>query len=82
MSLQCLHRKKCKKIIAWNGDFWIDQYVSWHLTNKELTLDFMWEKFKEFCKSQSNEFRARFDLLTSFKQGERCVDEWYNAEQT
>ena len=34
-----------------------------------------------FCKPQANEGRARFDLLTSFHQGNRSVDEWYNAVQ-
>ena len=34
---------------------------------------------KIFCKPQVNEVRARFDLLTSFQQGNRYVDEWYNA---
>ena len=29
-----------------------------------------------------NEVRARFDLLTSFQQGNKSVDEWYNAVQT
>ena len=28
-------RRKCKKVIAWSGDFGIDQYVSWILTNEE-----------------------------------------------
>ena len=28
-----------------------------------------------------NEVWARFDLLTSFRQGTRNVDEWYNAIQ-
>ena len=28
-----------------------------------------------------NEVRARFDLLTSFHQGNRSVDEWYNTVQ-
>ena len=74
--------RKCKKIIAWFGDFGIDQSVSWDLTNDELTLDVIWEKFEEFCKFQSNEVRARFDLLTCFRQGERSVDEWYNTVQT
>ena len=32
-------------------------------------------------KPQSNEVRAHFDLLTSFHQGNRNVDEWYNAVQ-
>ena len=71
-------RRKCKKVIALSGDFGIDQYVSWNFTNEEL----IWEEFEEFCKPQSNEVRARFDLLTSFRQGERSMDEWYNAVQT
>ena len=56
--------------------------MSWNLTNEELTLDVIWEKIEEFCKPQSNEVRARLDLLTSFKQGERFVNEWHNAVQT
>ena len=40
------------------------------------------EKFEEFCKPQTNELRARFDLLTSFRQVDMSVDEWYNAVQT
>ena len=39
-------------------------------------------KSGESCKPQSNEVRARFDLLTNFRQGERSVGEWYNAVQT
>ena len=31
---------------------------------------------------QANELRARFDLLTSFRQGNLSVDQWYNAVQT
>ena len=34
---------------------------------------------EEFCNSQSNKFRAQFDLLTSFRQGNRSINEWYNA---
>ena len=45
-------------------------------------LDNIWEKFEEFCKPQSNEVRARFDFLTSFQQGNKSVDQWYNAVQT
>ena len=39
------------------------------------------KRIKEFCKPQTNAIRARFDLLTSFRQGEHSVDEWYNAAQ-
>ena len=60
----------------------MDKYVSWSLSTEELTLDTIWKKFEEFCKPQSNEVRTRFDLLISFQQGNRSVDEWYNAVQT
>ena len=43
-----VERRKCKKVIAWSGDFGIDQYVLWNLTNEELTLDVIWEEFEEF----------------------------------
>ena len=70
------------KVIAWSGDFGMDQYVSWSLSNKELMLDTIWEKFEEFCNPQSNEVRARFDHLTRFWQGNKSVDERYNTVQT
>ena len=75
-------RKQSKKVIAWSGDFDMEQYVSWSLSNEELMLDTIWEKFQEFCKPHSNKVRTRFDHLTSFQQGNKSVDEWYNAVQT
>ena len=42
----------------------------------------IWKKYAEFCKPQTNELRARFDLLTSFRQADMSMDEWYNAVQT
>ena len=74
--------RKCKKVVAWNGDFCLGQYISWNLSSKELTLEVLWERFEEFCKAWSNEVGARFDLLTSFRQDNRSVNEWYNAVQT
>ena len=74
-------RQQCKKVIAWSGDFGMDQYLSWGLPTNQLTLEIIWGKFEDFCKPQSNEVHARFDLFTSFWQGNRSVDEWYNAVQ-
>ena len=74
-------KQKCQKIIAWSGDFGMDLYVSWNIPKNELTLDAIWDKFEEFSKPQMNEVRAHFDLLTSFCQGTRNIDEWYNAVQ-
>ena len=73
--------QQCKKLKAWSGDFGMDQYVSWGLTKDELELETIWSWFEEFCKPQSNEVHARFDLLTGFHQGSKNVDEWYNCVQ-
>ena len=48
----------------------------------ELTQGTIWEKFEEFCKPQCNKDSARFNLLTNFWQGNKSVNEWYNAVQT
>ena len=74
--------RKCKKVLAWSGDCGLDQYTSWNLPNEDLSLEIIWKKFEEFCKPHANELRARFDLLTSFRQADMSVDEWYNAVQT
>ena len=75
-------KRQCKKITAWSGDFGMDQYISWSLSSEELMLDTIWEKFEEFYKPQPIEVRARLDVLSSFQQGSKSVDEWYNAVQT
>ena len=74
--------RKCKKVLAWSNDFGLDQYVSWNISSEELILEIIWKKFEEFCKPQANELRARSDLLTSFKQRDLNMDQWYNAVQT
>ena len=72
---------KNKKVIAWSGNFGMNQYISWGLSKDEMNLDTIWERFEDFCKPQSNEVQAQFDLLTSFHQGSKSVNEWYNAVQ-
>ena len=79
---QCYQKQEnAKKVVAWSGDFGIDQYVSWCLPPEHLCLEMIWNKFKEFCKAQTNKVRARFDLLTSFGQGDMSVGKWYNVVQ-
>ena len=73
--------KSCKKVITWSGDFGMDQYVSWCFPAEDLSLDVTWAKYEDFCKPQTNEVRARFDLLRSFRQDISSVDEWYSAVQ-
>ena len=43
-------KRQCKKVIAWSGDFGMEQYISWNLSTDELTLDTIWEQFEESCK--------------------------------
>ena len=74
-----LETRQCKKLISWSGDDGLDLVVSWDLTDKNITLETLWSKFEEFFKPQANEVRARFDLLTNFRQGDKSVDEWCNT---
>ena len=72
---------KCKKGTMWSGDFGINQYVSWCLPPEDLCFEVIWAKYEDFCKLQIKEFRARLDLLISFRECNHSVDEWYNADQ-
>ena len=45
--------KKCEKVVAWSGDFGMDQYVSWCLSADELNLDTIWSKYEDFFKPPS-----------------------------
>ena len=36
--------RKCKKVIVWSGDFGLDQYISWNLPNKNLSLEIIMEE--------------------------------------
>ena len=44
-------RQQCKKVIAWSGDFGMDQYVSWGLPMDQLTLEIIWARFEDFVLS-------------------------------
>ena len=73
---------KHKQVIQWWGDAGLDMYISWNLPKEEITLQTIWSRFEDFCKPQSNAVCARFDLLISFWQCNRSIDEWYNAVLT
>ena len=38
--------RKCKKVLAWSGDFGLDQYTSWNLPNEELSLEIIWKNLR------------------------------------
>ena len=37
---------KCKKVVAWSGDFGIDQVISWDLSPEETTLEVFGKNLK------------------------------------
>ena len=43
--------QKCKKVIAWSGDFVMDQCVSCRLFKEEMNLDTIWERFEDFLQA-------------------------------
>ena len=49
------------------------------LATEDLSLNVIWSKYEDFCRPETNKVRARFDLLTSFRQGNRSGNEWYNV---
>ena len=73
--------KKMQKSYCLVRRFWNRPVCILVLAPEELCLDVIWNNFEVFCKPQTNEVRARFDLLTSFRQGDHSVDEWCNAAQ-
>ena len=66
--------KPPKKLISWSGDDGMDLVVSWGLNDRELTLETLWTNFEDFCKPQSNEVRARFDLLVFDKETNQLMN--------
>ena len=70
------------KVIQWSGDAGLDMYISWALPTEQVTLQTILSRFEDFCKPQSNAVHAQFDLLTTFWQGNRSINKWYNVVQT
>ena len=46
--------KKCKKVVAWSGDFGIDQYISWDLAPEEICLEMKREKLTDCHKKMKS----------------------------
>ena len=53
--------------------FWNGSICFLVLPAGDLSLDRIWAKYEDFCKPQTNEARARFDLLASFRQDNHSV---------
>ena len=53
--------QKCKKVIAWSGDFGMDQYDSWGSSKEEMNLETIWERFEDFASH--NQMKCKPGLI-------------------
>ena len=74
--------RKVNTLLHWSGDFGIQQLKSWQKDASELTLEFLWKEFEAYCKPQSNELCAHYDVLKKLKQARLPCDDWYTKLQT
>ena len=68
--------QKCKYLRLWTGDYALDLYNTWNLTEEEQkSLAEHWKRLEEPVKPQSNYILTRF-YLRSLKQSNRPLDEF------
>ena len=53
--------------LVWRLWHSIQQLKSRQKDASELTLEFLWKEFEAYCKPQSNELHARYDVLKETK---------------
>ena len=61
--------RKINTILCWSGDFGIKKLKSWQKEPSQLMLNFIWGEYESYCKPQSNELRAWYDVLKKLTQG-------------
>ena len=69
-------RRQCKKVIAWSGDFGMDQYVSWSLSNEQLVLNIIWENLKS--SASHNLLKLWLGLIFSQASGKE-TSQWMSG---
>ena len=74
--------RKVNTLLRWSGDFGIKKLKSWQKQPSQLTLDFIWDEYESYCKPQSNELRARYDVLKKLTQGSLPADDWMTKLQS
>ena len=56
--------RKVNTLIRWAGSFGLKNLKVWQKDKTNLTLTFIWNEFETYCKSHSNELRARYELFS------------------
>ena len=69
-------KQKCRYVLLWVGDFGLDLYNTWYLSEADQDkLDEYWKRFEQHVKPQSNRLLNRF-YLRNLKQNNRPLDEF------
>ena len=74
--------RKINTLLRWSGDFGIKKLKSWQKEPSQLMLNFIWGEYESYCKPQSNELRARYDVLKKLTQGSLPADDWMTKLQS
>ena len=72
---------KVNTLIQWAGSFSLKNLKVRQKDKTNLTLTFIWNEFETYCKSHSNELRARYKLFKQLSQGTTPCDDWYTTVQ-
>ena len=71
-------KRKCKKVVAWSEDFGIDQYVSWNLSNDEISLELICYRRNLENSVNSSLMRSEQDL-TCLQALDKVKEAWMNG---
>ena len=74
--------RKINTLLRWSSDFGIKKLKSWQKEPSQLTLNFIWGEYESYCKLQSNELRAQYDILKKLTQGSLPADDWMTKLQS
>ena len=69
--------QKCKYSFLWTGDYGLDLYNTWNLSEEQQkSLEKYWKRLEEHVKPQSNYILNHFYYLRSLKQNNRPLEEF------
>ena len=74
--------RKINTLLRWSSDFGIKKLKLWQKEPSQLTLNFIWGEYESYCKPQSNELHARYDVLKKLTQGSLPADDWMTKLQS
>ena len=72
---ELLEVRKINTLLCWSRDFGIKKLKSWQKEPSQLMLNFIWGEYESYCKPQSNELRAKYNVLKKLTQGSLPADD-------